>query len=785
MAVAKLTNLTTHAVSLSAPYRGIIPPGGSVNVPDFAEVALLNLGGAEAIATILQVEPGRIEDQIDADLHSSGALPVPSLDIGDGGVIRFFEHLPGLHFIGLQGPSPLLASTVFTLPDSDGFPGQFIATDGSGNLSFQSPAMMSGWLLTGNSGTGGTAVLGTTDTAAFSIVQNGGNQLTFDGTGAIQIGVPILVRPDPSSNLVLASDIAQITIWGSTTGPNSSEIEISGNSLVFELNPFQKVFIANSTSFSLQPYGFSSGNTVALTFMELAANGTNFVGFKAPDSIASNVVWVLPAADGTAGQALTTNGSHILSWSSITPSGSAGGELTGTYPNPSLSNAAVIGKVLTGYASGAGTVSASDSILQAIEKLNGNTVANDGLVVHLAGIETITGSKTFSSGLTSGGSVTFTGGAGVEINRDTTNNFLILTGGTDVSGNGLITLWGSTAVLPGQISLNGTPISFRTSDGVERGRMTATGLNSCAIGATTASTGAFTSVTTSANSGLTMNGTDPVLSMAGSATDTISLTSLVNTLTLASASGAGANTFNLGTGAGTGPAVFNIGTATNSSSTINCGGGTLNITSTASDTGASITIQPGDLSTSGGTAGTVTIQGTSPSAGGGTGGNVVIKGGSRTTSVGVIAGGVQILGGSAAGIGGGVPGDVTIEGGAGRGQSGNVTISTGTVSTNGFVGSITLSTPHALGSGGTAGNITLSPDQTSAMGKGVVTINAPTIMNDNVGIGVTPFSGASSIHILGTTSIPGARTGVGILYVTSAGDLRYRGQSTDSLVAPA
>ena len=37
-----------------------------------------------------------------------------------------------------------------------------------------------------------------------------------------------------------------------------------------------------------------------------------------------------------------------------------------------LSNSAVISKVLTGYASGAGTISAADSILSAIQKLNGN-----------------------------------------------------------------------------------------------------------------------------------------------------------------------------------------------------------------------------------------------------------------------------------------------------------------------------------------------------------------------------------------------------------------------------
>ena len=54
-----------------------------------------------------------------------------------------------------------------------------------------------------------------------------------------------------------------------------------------------------------------------------------------------------------------------------------------------VSNAAVIAKVLTGYVSGAGTVAATDTILQAIQKINGN----DALKLPLSG-GTLTGAIT-------------------------------------------------------------------------------------------------------------------------------------------------------------------------------------------------------------------------------------------------------------------------------------------------------------------------------------------------------------------------------------------------------
>lgn len=45
------------------------------------------------------------------------------------------------------------------------------------------------------------------------------------------------------------------------------------------------------------------------------SDSSNWVAFQAPATIASNVTWTLPSADGTANQVLQTDGSGTLSWS--------------------------------------------------------------------------------------------------------------------------------------------------------------------------------------------------------------------------------------------------------------------------------------------------------------------------------------------------------------------------------------------------------------------------------------------------------------------------------------
>jgi len=76
-------------------------------------------------------------------------------------------------------------------------------------------------------------------------------------------------------------------------------------------------------------------NDKEIRFREATANGTNYVSLSAPATLASDVSFTLPSADGTNGQALITNGSGVLSFTTLSTtltysSGTATGDNTTT-----------------------------------------------------------------------------------------------------------------------------------------------------------------------------------------------------------------------------------------------------------------------------------------------------------------------------------------------------------------------------------------------------------------------------------------------------------------------
>ena len=75
-------------------------------------------------------------------------------------------------------------------------------------------------------------------------------------------------------------------------------------------------------------------NAKELRFHEADGNGSNYVGFEAPATLSADKIWVLPTADGSAGQYLKTDGSGNLGWGTDATTDStkmplAGGSFTG------------------------------------------------------------------------------------------------------------------------------------------------------------------------------------------------------------------------------------------------------------------------------------------------------------------------------------------------------------------------------------------------------------------------------------------------------------------------
>jgi fibronectin-binding autotransporter adhesin len=174
----------------------------------------------------------------------------------------------------------------------------------------------------------GVAAGSLTEQRFLELAANGANYVAFQAPDALAANNPYtLPNAYPAaSGYSLTSDTSGNLSWVNIGGVLPGWTD--GGTTVNLTTATDKVFIGNSgaataklevtssdaNAIRINPYGAAAGNTGTLQLMELAANGTNFVGFKAPDNIAANVSWVLPSADGTNGQLLTTNGSGVLSW---------------------------------------------------------------------------------------------------------------------------------------------------------------------------------------------------------------------------------------------------------------------------------------------------------------------------------------------------------------------------------------------------------------------------------------------------------------------------------------
>jgi hypothetical protein len=120
-------------------------------------------------------------------------------------------------------------------------------------------------------------------------------------------------------NGTLLKDVSETLTNKTLTTPVISSISNTGT---LTLPTSTDTLVGRDTTDTLTNKTLSSAvATTALTLNATAelrladTDSTHYVGFKAPGTVTTNRIWTLPAADGAAGQVLTTDGSGVFSFS--------------------------------------------------------------------------------------------------------------------------------------------------------------------------------------------------------------------------------------------------------------------------------------------------------------------------------------------------------------------------------------------------------------------------------------------------------------------------------------
>ena len=203
-------------------------------------------------------------------------------------------------------------------PQADGTSGQVLTTDGLGQLSFTTPASA-----------GIADVVDDTTPQLGGTLDTNGQLVQFpDSTGAtdnrLQLGTSqdMQLYHDGTNNKIDTAASQELhvnsddVLFYDNSGTTRTAIVSPGSTINFQLYDSTgtvRVFAVNGSGNEFHRSVYIQDQR-SLGFKEDSSNGNNYVAFQAPASVAANVTWTLPDADGTSGQFLQTNGSGTLSW---------------------------------------------------------------------------------------------------------------------------------------------------------------------------------------------------------------------------------------------------------------------------------------------------------------------------------------------------------------------------------------------------------------------------------------------------------------------------------------
>ena len=275
--------------------------------------------GSEVATTVLEMS-GTAQGKTDTEL--TGAFLIKANGATNAGSISLAEATNnGTHKLTFFAPSSLSSDVGFIFPDSTGSTGQVLSTNGAGTLS---------WV----DNTGLSAI----HAQASDILRLQSNQIGVSTNLTTTIAADRLVFYDHSATKLTALELGtNLSITGTTLNASSGgiaslaadtspqlggDLDVDGNKITSNTNGDVVIDPAGTGAILLKSdniklEGAGTVTMSSLKFYEATALDGNYVAFKAPLSITSDVTWTLPAADGTTGQAITTNGSGTLSFTTV------------------------------------------------------------------------------------------------------------------------------------------------------------------------------------------------------------------------------------------------------------------------------------------------------------------------------------------------------------------------------------------------------------------------------------------------------------------------------------